>query len=116
MGRRRPKMRFGRRTTGIAAMILTALFAASSASAEGRIEKRKDRQQARIGQGVSSGQLTPRETARLERREGALNREERAMRAADGGRLTPRDRRTIERQQDRLSRDIYRQKHDAQHR
>ena len=112
-------MKVGRRMTGIAALALAGLFAASSASAdgsEGPIQRRKERQQERIGQGVSSGQLTARETARIERRESALNREERNMRAVDGGRLTRQDRRTIEGQQNRLSRGIYRQKHDAQHR
>lgn len=106
--------KIGKPLTWTTALALAGLFAASSATAEGRIEKRKDRQQARIGQGVSSGQLTARETARLERRESALNREEHNMRTVDGGKLTPQDRRTIERQQDRLSRGIYRQKHDGQ--
>jgi len=86
---------------------------ASSASA-GPINKRKENQQDRIAQGVKSGQLTARETARLETKEGALNQEERDMRKVDGGKLTGQDRRTINRQQNRLSRDIYRQKHDGQ--
>jgi hypothetical protein len=91
-----------------------ALLAASAASADGPIKSRKERQQDRIAQGVQSGELTPRETARLERKEGALNHEERRMRRTDGGKLTPQDRRTINRQQNRLSRRIHRQKHDGQ--
>ena len=98
-----------------AAAALTFSLIASSAFAEGPIARRKDRQQDRIAQGVGSGQLTPHETARVERREGALNREERAMRGVDGGELTTGDRRLINRQQNRLSGDIYRQKHDGQH-
>ena len=108
-------MRIPRTITWAAAVAIAGVFVASDASAEGRIVRRKERQQARIAQGVASGELTPRETARLERREAALNREERRMRASNGGKLTPADRRRIERQQDRLSRGIYREKHDAQH-
>ena len=95
----------------LAAVFLGAgLFAASSAEA-GRISARQVRQQKRIAQGVGSGALTARETARLETREAALNREVQVLRR-DG--LTPRERARIERQQNRLSRDIYRQKHDSQ--
>jgi hypothetical protein len=94
---------------------LAFVFVASTAIAEGPIRQRKENQQDRIAQGVGSGALTAGETARLERRESGLNREERGMRAADGGSLTPRDRRVLNGQQNRLSRGIYRQKHDAQH-
>jgi hypothetical protein len=86
------------------------LFAASTAEA-GRIHARAERQQRRIAQGVGSGALTARETARLEAREAALNHEVRVLRRNG---LTPRERARIERQQNRLSRDIYRQKHDGQ--
>src|SRR5262249_61910945 len=49
------------------------------------IAQRKVNQQKRIAQGVKSGQLTPAETAHLERQEARLNRETRRMRAANGG-------------------------------
>ncbi len=71
--------------------------------------------QARIGEGVESGQLTPRETARLERKEARVRSEIRRDRAANGGTLTPAEKARINRQENRLSRQIYRQKHDAQH-
>ena len=61
-------------------------------------------EQARITQGVASGELTGREAARLERREMHINRE--IARGAGG--------RRVERQQNRLSRSIYREKHDGQ--
>jgi hypothetical protein len=80
------------------------------------IHQRKVNQQRRIGNGVKSGQLTPRETAHLEHREAHLNRETRRMRAANGGKLTPREKARVNRQQNHISRSIYRQKHDAQHR
>jgi hypothetical protein len=85
------------------------------AAAETVIHQRKQNQQQRIGQGVKSGQLTPRETARLEHKEARINRETRRMRAANGGTLTPAQKAKVTRQQNRVSRDIYRQKHDAQH-
>ena len=84
------------------------------AFAEGPIQQRKENQQQRIGEGVENGSLTPGETARLEKKEGALNQEIRQDRKSGGG-LSPKERRQINRQQSRLSRDIYRQKHDAQH-
>jgi hypothetical protein len=62
---------------------------------------------------VGTGQLTPRETIRLERQEARLNREIRRDRH-DGGGLGLRERHKINRQQNRLSREIYRQKHDRQ--
>ena len=103
----------GFRKVFVAALACAALLAASAAWA-GPIQKRKGNQQDRIGQGAESGQLTARETARLETKEGALNKEENRMRANNGGTLTGRDRRIINRQQNRLSRKIYRQKHDGQ--
>lgn len=66
-----------------------------------------------IAQGVQSGELTPRETARLERKEARVQREIRRDRAAHGGHLTPAEKARINRQQNRLSREIYREKHDA---
>jgi hypothetical protein len=76
------------------------------------IAQRKANQQARIAQGVKSGQLTAGETANLERKEARLNRETRAMRAENGGKLTPAEKAKVTRQQNRLSRDIYRKKHN----
>ncbi|HEY7114713.1 MAG TPA: hypothetical protein VIA45_17430 [Thermoanaerobaculia bacterium] len=97
-----------------AAAFCGSLLLASPAAAEGRIHKRADRQQERIGQGVQSGQLTAGETARLERKEAGLNKEIRGMRQENGGRLSKGDRALINHQQNQLSRQIYRQKHDGQ--
>jgi hypothetical protein len=78
------------------------------------VDRREARQQARIADGVQSGALTPRETARVERKEARIDREIEAGRAANGGTLTPAERRSINRQQNRVSRQIYRNKHDGQ--
>lgn len=102
-------------TASLVAGLSTAAFAQGSTYHQRHdINQRKGTQQARIAQGARSGQLTPRETTRLERQEGRINREEHAMRAADGGHLTAGDRHTLAAQQNRESQRIYNQKHDAQ--
>jgi len=70
-------------------------------------------QQQRIGQGVKSGQLTPRETAGLENKERAINGEVRADRNANGGRLTGSERAQVNGQHQNLSKQIYTHKHNA---
>ena len=107
-------MRIRKLVRPAAAAVLSPLLFAAIASAENRIERRKENQQRRIAQGVASGELTPRETARLERQETRLNGEIREMREDGGGKLTPKDRRIVNRQQNRLSRRIHRRKHDRQ--
>jgi hypothetical protein len=62
---------------------------------------------------VQSGQLTAGETAKLESKESALNREERNIRKLDYGKLTARDKRTLNQQQSKLSRQIYHKKHNG---
>ncbi|MEP7365860.1 MAG: hypothetical protein ABI972_21610 [Acidobacteriota bacterium] len=71
--------------------------------------------QARINQGVRSGELTRGEAARLQARDNAIQRTIRRDRI-DGGGLSLAERRKIDRRQDALSRDIARQKHDGQYR
>ena len=73
------------------AKIMAALLAVASSipvlAAE--VDARQANQQARIGEGVESGQLTPGETERLESKEGRIRGEIRRDRAANGGQLTP---------------------------
>jgi len=94
-----------------AALIVSA--AAPTLAAE--VDQREANQQGRIAEGVKSGQLTPGETARLERKEARIDRQIKADRAANGGHLTPAERRQINREQNRVSRQIYREKHNAKH-
>ncbi|UWZ86107.1 hypothetical protein [Occallatibacter riparius] len=93
-----------------AALLVTPALMNAQSSRE--INQRKVNQQDRIAQGVRSGQLTPRETAHVERQERGINREEHAMRRADGGHLTQHDRTVLNRQQNHVSRNIYRDKHN----
>jgi len=104
------------RTIGgnVAALAVAVLVSIPASARAGGIKKRAENQQDRIAQGARSGQLTAGETARLERKESALNHEVRDMRKLDGGHLTAKDRAVVDRQQNRLSKNIYAQKHDAQ--
>ena len=77
-----------------------------------RVDAREVKQDARIQQGVASGQLTPKETYRLEKEQAAINRVE-ANAKADGT-VTKAERQRLNHLQNRASKDIRHQKHDAQ--
>jgi hypothetical protein len=97
----------------VVAVVVGVLMAAPAEAA--RADRRQVKQQARITQGVKSGELTKAEAVRLEARQAALQQEKREARA-DDGRLDAAERAKLERKQDRLSRRIRVQKHDAQSR
>jgi hypothetical protein len=82
-------------------------------AAYSRVNERQGNQQARIAQGVRSGQLTPRETGHLEGKEAAIHQEVRQDRAANGGHLTGHERAQVNHQQNQVSREIDRDKHNA---
>jgi WXXGXW repeat (2 copies) len=82
-------------------------------AAMSRVNERGANQQARIAQGVRSGQLTPGETGHLETKEAHINSEVRADRAANGGRLTAQERAQVNHQQNQASHQIYEDKHNA---
>jgi uncharacterized membrane protein YebE (DUF533 family) len=88
--------------------------AVSAQTATPNVTKRQANQQARIGQGVSSGQLTPKETQHLEAREAKIQHDKKA--AKSDGTVTPAERAKLQHEENRTSAAIYRQKHDAQHR
>jgi hypothetical protein len=75
---------------------------------------RLENQQDRIAAGISSGQLTAGEAARLEAREVELRHEINTDRNANGGRLTDAERKEINQELNGLSGRIYKQKHDEQ--
>jgi hypothetical protein len=76
------------------------------------INKREQKQQNRIANGVKSGQLTPGETTRLEKRENRLVKNEKRDMAKDGGHLTKRDQAKLNREANRTSKGVYRDKHN----
>jgi hypothetical protein len=96
----------------IAIAITGLLTATAFADSPKTIQQRKHNQQARIRQGVKSGELTHGEAKHIEKQEHALNKEERQMRKADGGKLTAADRAKLNRQQNHLSKEIYKDKHN----
>jgi hypothetical protein len=96
----------------IAIASISAFAQATSAPQTPRVDKREARQEARIQQGVASGQLTPKETYRLEKEQAAINKAE-AKAKADGT-VTPHERKRLAKMQNKASKDIYKQKHDAQ--
>lgn len=77
------------------------------------VETQRDaNQQERIEQGLQSGQLSTKETGRLEREEQHIDRQE-AHDLKQGGTLTPQEKARINREQNRVSSNIYREKHNA---
>jgi hypothetical protein len=84
-----------------------ALPALAQMSAPG-VDQREQRQQQRIHQGVQSGQLTPKEAARLEAEQARIRNKE-----ADGV-WTKQERRELHRDLERSSRHIAKEKHDRQ--
>jgi hypothetical protein len=78
-----------------------------------KVGQRRENQQARIAQGVKSGQLTPAETAKLEKQQRTIHKQIAADRKANGGTLTASEKKQINREQNQASRNIYRKKHNA---
>jgi hypothetical protein len=92
--------------------MMTAALLLPSMNADELIHARKDNQQARIAQGVKSGQLNAAETGRLENREKNLNQTIRKDRAANGGKLTAQEKGTVNQRQNNISKSIYKDKHN----
>src|SRR2546422_11717978 len=74
------------------------------------VAQRKENQQDRIANGVQSGQLTAGETAKLEKKEAAINKETAADRAANGGKLTASQKKQVKHQQNPVSQKNYAEK------
>jgi hypothetical protein len=79
------------------------------------VNQRQQNQQARIRQGVRSGELTRREAGRLQAQQARIRVNE-AYARRSGGEFTTRERARIQRQLNRSSNRVYRQKHDRQDR
>jgi hypothetical protein len=92
-------------------VVLGTLFAQPAEAA--RVDRRAARQQARIGNGLQTGQLTAREAVRLETQQAKLQQKTRAA-GADDGHLDAKEKAKLEKRQDRMSKRIWIQKHDAQ--
>jgi uncharacterized membrane protein YebE (DUF533 family) len=88
-----------------------ALPALAQMSAPG-VDQREQRQQQRIQQGMQSGQLTPKEAARLEAEQARIRNKEAAMKS--DGVLTKQERKELHQDLERSSRHIAKEKHDRQ--
>jgi hypothetical protein len=97
----------------LATSFILGLCMVSMANTPG-INRRERHQQKRIVRGLRSGELTIRETARLEHQQASIRRFER--RAKSDGNLSWRERQRLDNRLDRANRNIYRQKHDGQDR
>jgi hypothetical protein len=99
-------------------IITSAVFALavvnelSAQVATPKVRERQAKQQSRIQEGRKSGELTNKETARLEAQQAKIQHDKRV--AKSDGVVTPAERQKLKREQNRASRNIYRQKHDAQ--
>lgn len=76
-----------------------------------RVDQREASQQARIRQGVQSGELTSREATHLEK--GQAHVEKMEDKAKADGKVTGKERARLTKAQDKQSRKIYRKKHNA---
>jgi len=76
-----------------------------------QVNRREQRQQKRIGNGLKNGTLNSKQASNLEKRETAVQNREKKDMAAHNGHLTKAEQRGINRQQNRISRSTYRDKH-----
>lgn len=94
-------------------LLATLLVAAMPLSAlAGEVANREANQQARIGQGLQSGQITAGGARHLENREANINQSRRADLAANGGHLSAAESRNLNRRENSVSNNIYRDKHN----
>ena len=94
------------------AFVGVASYAQTAAPATPRVDAREVKQDARIQQGVASGQLNAKETYRLEKEQAHINRVQ--ANAKTDGTVTKGERKHLNHLQNKASKDIHHQKHDAQ--
>ena len=87
--------------------------APATAPSTPNLDKREANQQRRIDEGVKSGQLTPQEATRLQKRQDRLTANE--ARAKADGVVTNKERAHLQAEANRNSRVIAHEKHDRQH-
>lgn len=94
----------------VALLVVLSVGSVLSQTKTPRVDRRERRQQARIQEGVKSGELTGKEANKLEAQQGKIERDE--MQAKADGTLSPAERMKLHREQNRASRKIYRKKHN----
>ena len=101
-------------TKSLTIIIVTVLFGGEVLAGTPGVNKRQDNQQARISQGIKSGELTAKESARMVKGQVELQRME--NRAKRDGKVTKKERVRLHRKANVESGKIYRNKHDGQKR
>jgi len=76
------------------------------------LAKKEDRQQQRIAEGIKTGELTPAEVMRLEKREVELKKQIKEERKDNGGKLTSEEHKAIEKELDEISKKIHKDKNN----
>src|SRR5262249_45713906 len=103
---------------GVSTVFAAVSLAQEPTTAPGKktpgIKRRQKNQQKRIGQGVESGELTARETIKLEKEQREIQQEKKE--AKSDGTVTKEERNDIHQDQNKASRHIYRAKHNRRDR
>lgn len=98
----------------VTAIVLGSLTLPLLAQNTPKVDARETNQKERIKQGVKSGELTKKETARLAAGQARIRSTE--AKAKADGKVTAKERARMKHQQDKASKHIYKQKHDKQDR
>ena len=98
--------------TLLAALVAAAALPVAAQTSTPLVDQRQQNQEARIQQGVQSGQLTPKEAAKLEKGQAKVQAAEDKAKA--DGVVTPKERAKLAKKQNQQSKKIYKEKHDAQ--
>ncbi len=77
------------------------------------VNARQQNQQDRIANGVKSGELTPKETGKLEKQQQHIDNQEKRDMAAHNGHLTKAEQNKLNKEQNKASKDIHKDKHNA---
>ena len=96
----------------VAAIALPLAVQATGNTSTPGVDKREANQERRIQQGVQTGQVTPKEEAKLEKGQAKVRKMEANARA--DGNVTRKEREKIQHAQNKQSRKIAKQKHDKQ--
>jgi len=103
-----------KRLTGVimTGALLTLTLAEPFLAQAGVVGGRQKNQQERIDEGVKSGELSKRETIRLEKEQARIRRKKRRLKS--DGTLSAKDKAKLTHDQNKASRHIYKEKHDEQ--
>lgn len=95
----------------LAALVAAAVLpAAAQTASTPRVDQRQANQDARIQQGVKSGELTPKEAAKLDKGQAKVQAVE--NKAVADGKVTPKERARLEKAQNKQSKKIAKKKNN----